>query len=112
MSYYTGISKEELLEEGWTDEQIAELRAVEDKIRQRKKKEWFDAQEKWRKEWDDLGPWGQKALNRMWLSSSYLSTPPEAVIVMAKQEGLLMEQRHMEHQIRLANKKWWQFWIK
>lgn len=112
MSYYNGISHEELVAEGWTDEQIAELRNVEDKIRQRKKKEWDDAQNKWKREWEELGPWGQKAFNDLWLSSGALSAAPEAVLSMARAEGKLLEQRHLEHQIRLANKKWWQFWIK
>ena len=112
MSYYNGIPDEDLVAEGWTPEQINELRKVEDKIRQRMKKEWFDAQEKWKKEWDDLGPWGQKAFNSMWLSSSHLSAAPEAVLRMAKVEGAAMEQKHIQHQLRLADKKWWQFWIR
>lgn len=112
MSYYNGISQEELVAEGWSDEQIAELRKVEDDIRARLKREWVDAQEKWRIEWDDLGPWGQKAFNDLWLSSSHLSTPHETVLMLAKARGKAMYQEHIARHVRLMNKRWWQFWIR
>ncbi len=111
MSYYNGIPDEDLVAEGWTAEQIAELRKVEKQIRERRKKEWVDEQAKWKKEWDALGLWGQKAFNELWLSSSHLSTPPETVLREAMARGKAMEQAHIERQVRLLNKKWWQFWI-
>lgn len=108
MSYYNGIPDKDLIEEGWTKDQITELRRLEDNIRARRKKEWDDEQKKWRQQWEDLGPFGQKAFSELWMAGM----PEQLVLDQARRLGKIREQRDIERQIRLAERKWWQFWIK
>lgn len=94
--------------EGWSSEQIAELRRVEDGIRKRRQKEWEEERARWRAEWEDLGPEGQKAFNEMWMSGM----PKDYVLQEAKRIGQARERQNAERMVRLMDKKWWQFWIK
>ncbi len=108
MSYYQGIPDADLLEEGWTPDQIKELRSVEDRYRDKLKQRAIADQLGFRKEYDALSPNAKKAYGSLAMSGFMGSD----IFEHARRMGAQMDARDAERWIRLNNRKWWQFWIR
>lgn len=108
MSYYQGIPDADLLDEGWTPEQIKELRAVEDKYREKLKAEAIAEQRKFREEYDALSPNAKKAYGALCMTPF----PVDRIMEQARRMGAQMDARDMARQVQLMDRKWWQFWIR
>jgi hypothetical protein len=85
MSYYQGIPDADLIVEGWTPEQ-----------------------RKFRQEYDALSPNAKKA----YASLSMTPFPVDRIMDQARSMGAQMDARDMARQVRLMDRKWWQFWIR
>ncbi len=118
MSYFNGITDKELTEEGWTPEQITELRRVEkvhvEKAIRKKEADYnanMDAlNADGMKTYSMLtsGPHGQDRYFAAWAAKG-----SQESIGRARESKLAAQElRRIEREIRVSNKRWWQFWIR
>jgi hypothetical protein len=108
MSYYQGIPDEDLIEEGWTEAQLKELRKSEDSYRKKLEAKAIEEQRKFREEYNALSPNAKKAYGELCM----IPFPPDIIMEHARLMGEDMDARDNARTMRILNRKWWQFWIK
>lgn len=118
MSYFNGISDNELLEEGWSMEQIKELRRVErahiEKVIRKKEEDYLANMQALNEDGSKTyamlisGPHAQDKYFAAWAARG-----SQEAIGRSREARMAAEELvRIEREIRVANRRWWQFWIR